>query len=331
VAQRQLERPAGRGSRRRETSWIDRHVGLLACLALVLVIALVVAITRASTTPATRTAPAVKQQPQQVRYLGVYEPGAPSTYAGIEQFAHAIGRQPNLVSYYSGWNEVFQRSFAETAASYGATTIVQMDPTGISLARIADGTYDSYLKSFASQVAAFGRTVVISFGHEMNGYWEPWGYHHAPPADFVAAWRHVVTLFRDHGAGNVTWLWQVNSSRSLTGPVRDWWPGSQYVNWIGVSGYYYVPGNKFSNVFTPVVSEIRKFSQAPLLIAETGVGPQAGQAQGIKNLFTGLRTQHYLGLVWFDQHSYGGLYKGENWRLEDSTAALSAFRTALKG
>ena len=40
---------------------------------------------------------------QSVRYLGVYEPDAPATYAGVDQFAQAIGRQPNLVAYYSRW------------------------------------------------------------------------------------------------------------------------------------------------------------------------------------------------------------------------------------
>ena len=70
---------------------------------------------------------------------------------------------------------------------------------------------------------------------------------------------------------------------------------------------------------------------APLLIAETAVGPQAGQTQGITNLFAGVRAQHDLGIVWFDQHSYGGLYKGENWRLEGDPGALTTFRHALKG
>lgn len=123
----------------------------------------------------------------------------------------------------------------------------------------------------------------------------------------------------------------MNSSSSLTGPVGDWWPGSQYVTWVGVSGYYYLPGNKFDNVFNPVVADIRQFTQDPLLIAETAVGPEAGQPRGIKDLFDGLRLNNYIGLVWFDQHSTGGLYKGEDWRLEDSPDALRAFRSALKG
>jgi mannan endo-1,4-beta-mannosidase len=271
------------------------------------------------------------QAQSQIKYLGVYEPGAPGSYGRVEEFARAVGRQPNLVSYYSGWNEQFQTTFADTATSYGATTIVEMDPTKISLARIADGEYDSYLKSFAQEVSAFRHTVIISFGHEMNGFWETWGYRHTPPSTFIAAWRHIVSLFRLQGADNVIWMWQVNSLSSETGPVQEWWPGASYVNWVGISGYYYLPGDTFDNVFNPVLTAVREFTDKPVLIAETAVGPQAQQVRGIDDLFAGIRFQHVLGLVWFDQHSYGGLYKGEDWRLEDSPAALSAFRRELQG
>jgi hypothetical protein len=315
----------------RRTAWLGNHVGLMASIAGIAAVVLAVALLRVSGVLGGTQVAAAPAQQQPLRYLGVYEPGVPSSYSGVEEFAHDVGRQPNLVSYYSGWDEAFQKSFAETAASHKATTLVQVDPTNISLAKIAAGNYDPYLTSFANEVAAFGHPVVISFGHEMNGFWETWGYHHVPPATFVAAWRHIVTLFRHQGAKNVIWLWQVNSASSQTGPVRDWWPGSLYVNWVGVSGYYFVPNNTFSNVFTPVVNSVRKFTHDPLLIAETAVGPQAGQTRGIKDLFAGLRAQDYLGLVWFDQHSYGGLYKGENWRLEDNPAALSTFRNALNG
>ena len=44
----------------------------------------------------------------------------------------------------------------------------------------------------------------------MNGTWYSWGYQHTSPAAFVAAWRHIVTVFRAVGAWNVTWLWTVN-------------------------------------------------------------------------------------------------------------------------
>jgi hypothetical protein len=266
-----------------------------------------------------------------IRYLGVYEPGSPGSYTGVERFAQVVGRKPNLVVYYSVWDEKFQETFAEEAVSHGATPIIQIEPFGISLAKIAAGTYDPYLSSFADDVAAFGHNVVISFGHEMNGYWYSWGYHHTSPAIFIAAWRHVVTLFREHGADNVTWLWQVNSLSSQISPPAEWWPGSQYVSWVGVSGYYYLPGDSFAYIFGPVFVDIRQFTQDPVLIAETAVGPQAGQSRGIRDLFAGLRAQGDIGLVWFDQHSYGGVYKGEDWRLEDSRSALNTFRSALGG
>ena len=223
----------------------------------------------------------------------------------MNEFAKAIGRKPNLVGYYSGWNEPFQSGFAETAAQHGAATIVQIDPAGIPLAKVASGAYDSYLARFATAVAAFGHPVVISFGREMNGFWYSWGYHHTPPAVFVAAWRHIVTLFRQHGATNVKWLWQVNSKSPQTGPVRDWWPGAQYVNWVGVSGYYVVPTDTFSYIFNPVVADVRQFTHDPVLIAETGVRPSSGQQRGIRDLFSGLRSQGYLGLAWFDENTPG--------------------------
>lgn len=327
MTQLNFEGEAPGGSSQRRVMWVGKLTGAVICVAAV-VCAAIVAVTRQSGTPS-NTAPPGQAQP--IRYLGVYEPGSPGSYAGVDGFTRTVGRKPNLVTYYSSWGEQFQSAFARTAYEHGASTIVQIDPTNISLARIADGKYDSYLLSFANAVAAFHRQVIISFGHEMNGYWYTWGYHNTSPATFVAAWRYIVTFFRQHSVDNVKWLWQVNSLSSGTGPAHDWWPGSQYVTWVGIDGYYYLPGNTFENVFDPVFAAIRQFTQDPILIAETAVGPQAGQSRGIKDLFAGIRSQDYMGLVWFDQHSTGGLYQGENWRLEGDRTAIAEFRKALKG
>ena len=328
MPQLDFEPAARRSSNHRGVTWISRLTGVVVCVALVIAAVVLVYLKLTGPTPVARPVPATP-----IRYLGVFEPGSPASYAGVDEFARTVGRTPNLVSYYSLWGEYFQQAFAETAASHGATTIVQIEPVNISLAKIAAGAYDSYLTTYADEVAAFKHQVVISFGHEMNGYWYTWGYHHTPAATFVAAWRHIVNLFRQQGADNVTWLWQVNSLNSKTGAPRDWWPGAKYVTWVGVSGYYYLPGDTFDNVFNPVVTAVRHFTQDPLLIAETSVGPQAGRTRGIADLFAGVRMQHDIGLVWFDQDSAGsgGLYKGEDWRLEGNRPALAAFRRALKG
>jgi hypothetical protein len=258
-------------------------------------------------------------------YLGVYENGPPHNYQPVAEFSKVTGRQPNLVGYYSGWDEPFQASFARTVSGHGAVTIIQWDPTDASVAGIAAGEYDSYLRSFADSVRDFGQAVVIGFGHEMNATWYSWGYGQVPPRTFVAAWRHIVRLFRDRGADNVTWLWTINADLPSTGPIAQWWPGGGYVTWVGIDGYYYRPANSFGSVFGSTIAQVRVLTGKPVLLSETAVGPGPGQAAKIGELFAGVQQYQTLGLVWFDIAQHDGLYH-QDWRLENSRAAEAAFR-----
>ena len=118
--------------------------------------------------------------------------GVPISYAPVKAFTMATGVRPSVVVYYSGWHEPFQVGFARTAANEGAVPLVQMNPTRTNVAAIAAGRYDGYLSTYAKAVRSYHRPVILSFGHEMNGYWYSWGYTHTSPAVFVAAWRHIV-------------------------------------------------------------------------------------------------------------------------------------------
>jgi mannan endo-1,4-beta-mannosidase len=263
-------------------------------------------------------------------YLGVYEKGPPLSYQPDAEFAKAAGRRPNLVGYYSGWPQRFATSFAETARGRGAVTILQMDPTGASVSSIADGAYDAYLRSYADSVRDFGHPVVIGFGHEMNANWYSWGYGHVPPHTFVAAWRHIVTLFRAQGADNVTWLWTINADLPSTGPIASWWPGARYVTWVGIDGYYYRPSDTFASVFGKTMAQVRAITNKPVLLSETAVGPEAGQAAKMPGLFIGVHQYQMLGLVWFDIAQDDGRYH-QDWRIENSPSAEAAFRQGASG
>jgi hypothetical protein len=259
-------------------------------------------------------------------YLGVFATGSPPSYRPIANFAQAANKQPNLAGYYSGWAQAFTPSFAEMIRSHGLTPFVQIDPTYAVVPAIAAGAYDAYLRSYADSVRNFGHAVVIGFGHEMNGPWYSWGYGHVAPATFVAAWKHIVTLFRDQGAENVTWLWTINAeNRPGTGRVDLWWPGARYVTWVGIDGYYYTPADTFARVFGHTIDQVRKFTRKPVLLSETAVGPRAGQIEKIDDLFRGMRQYKTLGLVWFDKAQHNGKLR-QDWRLEDSSAAIAAFR-----
>jgi Glycosyl hydrolase family 26 len=312
-------RSAARDESRRRTKQTRKYVAFATCGVVVIAAAIAVVITRPWATQ-----PGHPAQP--VRYLGVYEPDAPQSYAGVNEFAQDIGRQPNLVSYYSTWREPFQVTFATSAQAHGALTLVQMDPKNVSLASIVAGRYDKYLRSYAAAVKTFSGQVVLSFGHEMNGDWYSWGFRNTSPKVYVAAWRHIVTVFRETGASNVIWLWTVNviDTTPLIPNPSPWWPGPSYVNWVGIDGYYFLSSQSFSQVFGPTIVAVRTLTRDPIVIAETGAAPGTGQPAEINDLFSGVSTYGLFGFVWFDENSQGRI-----WRL-DSSGSFNAFRQDAK-
>ena len=258
-------------------------------------------------------------------YLGVYTHGVPDSYSSVAAFNSTIKAKPDVVMYYSGWWVPFPTKFATTVADNGAVPLVQMDPDNISLSRIVSSRYDGYLSAYAEAVRAYHHPVIISFGHEMNGNWYTWGHGKTSPAVFVAAWRHIVKLFRALGANNVTWLWTVNiinnaHGSSIPSPA-PWWPGGSYVNWVGIDGYYLKPNWKFAPLFGPTITAVKRLTLDPILVSETGAVPAAGQPAKIADLFSGIHQYGLLGFVWFDATNRNGQQFGIS-----SPAAVAAFR-----
>jgi hypothetical protein len=304
-------------------AWLAPAASALLVAAVIAASAVIFTGRSASFSPARPPAAHAVLPPRPSSYLGVYAAGSPPAYGPVSSFAQAAGRQPNLVATFGGWGQPFPVSYAQTIRKHGAVLVVQLDPTIASVAGIAAGHYDGYLHSYADSVRDFDTPVVIGFGHEMNGSWYPWGYHHVPPSTFVAAWRHIVTLFRGQGADNVTWLWTIYPAGPNTGPVASWWPGASYVTWVGIDGYYLRPADTFATIFGQTIHQLKAFTRKPVLISETAVGTAAGQFAKIPDLFRGIRKVKALGLVWFDQAQR---HPRQDWRLEDNVSAAAVFR-----
>jgi hypothetical protein len=262
-------------------------------------------------------------------YLGVFVKGVPQSYSGVTAFQKATGANLDIITYYSGWYQPFPAGFATTVANNGKVPLVQLDPDGINIASIVSGKYDGYLSSYAEAVRAYGHPVIVSFGHEMNGDWSSWGYRHTSPTTFVAAWRHIVNLFRVLGARNVTWLWTVNiindTQRGRIPSPRPWWPGSSYVTWVGLDGYYLKPNWSFAPLFGPTIEAIRSLTTSPILIAETGATSASDQPAKINDLFAGIRNYGLLGFVYFNATNSAGRSFGLR-----GPAAIAAFSKGAK-
>jgi len=306
-----------------------------ACVAIVIII-FGVAVVRAKVDPSSSSSIPGRAYPSRAShspnipdttfYFGLYTPESPFSYQGVTSFTAATGVRPDLVVYYSGWFEPFWASFAAAAVNHGALPLVQLNPRGATVAAIASGQYDDYLITYARAVRAYGHRVVMSFGHEMNGQWYPWGYRHTSPTVFVAAWRHIVTIFRQVGARNVTWMWTVNTVEPQHETIPDpaaWWPGSSYVNWVGIDGYFHQRSAQFVSVFGPTIVDVRELTKDPILISETGAAPNVGQSAKIASLFAGVHAYGLLGFVWFDAVG------NADYRIE-SAAAIAAVREGVK-
>lgn len=258
------------------------------------------------------------------QYWGVSE----RDEATLANFIEATGLRPQIMLEYVDWLWPFYTDLNIQLHNMGIVPLIQMQPIGASLADIAAGKYDVYLKSYADSVGLYGYPVIMGFGHEMNGFWYQWGIGHTPPSTFVAAWQHIVNVFRNQGVRNVTWIWTVNGPGRV-GPIKEWWPGDSYVDWVGIDGYYYSATDTFAGQYGSAIAAVRRITDKPICLCEVGIGQIAGQAQKMLNLFEGVKNNHLLGPVWMDIDTDGGIYH-QHWRLEGRPEAISAFQAGVR-
>ncbi len=257
------------------------------------------------------------------KYLGVALPGVPASMAPLDAYAARTGKRPNLVEYYASWGGAFDSSGVRRIDQAGGLAYMAWEPFHVSMKSIADGSSDRYIRSFARSVGALNLPVAISFGHEMNGYWYPWGTQAVTPAEFVAAWRHIHNVFDQMGATNVIWVWSPNVINPVPGVrLKPYYPGDAYVDWVGMIGYYTVAGARtFRQLYGPTMREIQKFTKKPFVLSEVSSELTVGRAASVANLFQGVASRsQVLGFIWFDY------VKRADWRIESTPAALAEFR-----
>lgn len=262
--------------------------------------------------------------------VGTYNPNNPGSVGPIEHFAQAAGFTPRITSYYTtAFNQPFALSFAQQMAAQGTMVLVQWQPRGTTNSAIASGLQDAAILAAAASIKSLNYQVVISYGQEMNGNWYNWGNMDPnTSAEYVAAYRRIWTLFEGQSVHNVTWLWDPNISYEGSPSLKDWYPGDQYVDWVGLDGYFEQPTDTFQSVFGPSIQELRSFTNKPFIIGETGVSGNTGAAQ-ITSVFTGLSMIGGIGIVYFNETQTGDSTH-QDWNLLNNPSSLAAFTAAVQ-
>jgi len=244
--------------------------------------------------------------------------------------------------WYEDWvNNGFDPTLMNTVTAHGAVPVLTWDPwdwngdpinqPAYSLSTIANGSHDAYLQQWAKGAAAWGRPLYLRFAPEMNGNYTTWGVgvNGNAPGDYVAAWQHVVTVFRQQGATNVRWVWCTNIISGDTLTFAQFYPGDAYVDWVALDGYNggtalaWGGWESFSQVIGVSYNVLTSITNKPVMIGETGSAEQGGDKAAwiTQGLLTDLPAQFpaVRALVWFDDT------KETDWRVNSSPAALAAF------
>jgi mannan endo-1,4-beta-mannosidase len=260
------------------------------------------------------------------KFFGVEAQDAPAL-APVNAFAASAGRKPDIIGQYVAWGSSFDAQAVTAAWSYGAMYYIAWEPYDTTAAAIAGGQSDRYITKFADAVRTLNLPVAISFGHEMNGNWYPWGTGQTSASAFVAAWRHIHNLFIQAGASNVIWVWNPN----VVNPVpqvqlEPYWPGDAYVDWVGITGYFPTSGPEtFATLYGPTLAEIRQFTTKPVIIAETSVETGPSDIQALHSLVVAVkRRPNVLGFIWFDFDK-----DGVDWQIESRPTVRDAMATDI--
>jgi mannan endo-1,4-beta-mannosidase len=257
------------------------------------------------------------------KFFGVALSPDPTGPGSVDQWERQVGRNANMLTIFESFNDGFAASQVRSAYEQGALAVVRWEPYQVTLADIAAGRADGYITKFAKAVRELNLPMAMTFAHEMNGGWYPWGTKQTRPSDYVAAWRRVHDLFRAADARNVIWVWTPNVVNPVPSVrLRGLYPGDGYVDWIGMDGYYTHRGqHTFAKLFGPTMKEVQGFTQKPFLIVETAAEPGTTRPAWIKDLVAGVANdRHVLGFAWFDMNG------SAHWKIDSDAPALAAFR-----
>jgi hypothetical protein len=226
---------------------------------------------------------------------------------------------------------------------------------------ILEGDIDADLRTWAQGARDFGSPVIAEFGTECNGRWFPWngrwngGPHTRSFGDslkadgaerFVAVFRKIVTIAREEGALNVTWVFHVNWDDNPAlewNRLEDYYPGDDVVDWMAISGYGpQTPLDDHLDLFRDEIDSAYARVQSvaptkPVIVAELGV--TAGNPQIAPEDWAGPALDDLLAFRW--PNIMGFSWWNERWqndnkpshdttmRLQDIPALAETFQTKL--
>ena len=292
-------------------------------------------------------------------FLGAYDNNAVESYESIVTLEDSLKAKLAIIQLYTAWgsknDQVFPVLKAQAICDLGSIPMITWEPwlndfdreqyptnpamdnvnRGGMLA-IAEGKYDDYIDKWAEDAKDFHAPFFLRFGHEMNDpYRYPWAPQYNNPEDFIAAWKHLVDRFRKRGANNVIWIWSPHPA-VLT--YEKYYPGDDYVDWIGVGVLNYGTVEtwsrwwSFKEMFNNFYTKVSRYNK-PMMISEFGSLEVGGDRAAWFSESLDSLTYRYpkvKSVVFFNNSRDNTIsYKMLDWSITKDSRSLAAIRKSI--
>ncbi|NEU08298.1 glycosyltransferase [Flavihumibacter sp. R14] len=238
------------------------------------------------------SAPVTRLEKKDIFLTGIYAPASSDGLTSMK-LVNSFNTKFDIISLYIAWGDKqhgnLPKPLIDSIYNNGSYPMITWEPwqnlfsadsikpSGTEdkkiFKRISDGDYDFYLRHFSQQVRKLNRPVFIRFAHEPDNPHYPWSSRGLNSAEeFKRAWIYVHTFFAKEGASNAIWIWNPWKPSA----VVDYFPGKQYVDWIGITNLNYGkegPDKKWyslEQLYTPFHKQRFLTSGIPVMLAETG-------------------------------------------------------------
>lgn len=325
--QRQINRTSALGgrrcrARRRDVKPARLHVGLAALCSVLLTLSAC-----SSPVPSAEAEPTVFREP----LMGAFVPtGFWGELAAFKDLETTVGGQFDVGHWYTSWSHPYDPIPVNDLLEHGRIPLVSWQSHTPSVADIAAGQYDAYVREWARQAAQAPGVLYVRPFPEMNGYWTAWN---GDAPELVRAWRRVVGIFREEGAHNVRWVYSPNvtDEPDVAGNrIEDYYPGADYVDVLALDGYnwgdarHYIGWRSFAEIFGGPYERLVALGDQPVWIAEVASTSLGGDKAGwVREMFATRGFGRVEAIVWFDEH------KTVDWRIREHPEVVLAFRGAL--
>lgn len=266
-------------------------------------------------------------------------------WEGLDEIS-PTGKTPQMVRKFDSFDSTKVTAKEKELVAQGSILFKSLKPISRksgqthSWAEVASGNHDAFLKEYLLNLKKDGgKNVILAFNHEADGKQNK---DKGTPEEFVAAWRHIHDLADELGVtrkagGNVEFAWTMVGWGFNQDRVGPYYPGNDYVDYVGTDPYDNSKTGKDRGSFMNSVDDTLTWMDKnnidkPVIVGETGTesGMTAGrtstQAEWIQQMMNDWKSNPAMQRIvainyWSNQVDKSG---STNFALESQAAQTLA-------